>query len=415
VPSSLGAKLQADAGRRALLRFCVAAAGAAVLPACGAAAERGAWGEDQGYPSGWGPPGQPPRWEAYPAYRVGNFSGGFERMFRHTVLRSGRSPSALRPSGRSLAYDPQSHVRAWPVTGLLIARDGEILFESYAMGRSAEMRMTGWSMSKSVTSLLFGIALDRGIVRDLDDTPERYVPSLAGTLHGRIAFRHLLNMSSGAEVDHARDPVRIDVPALLGPPHARATGTDVERVLRAWDGVREPPGTRFNYNELCPLVIGMTLRHVTGDTLARFAEEALWHPLGAEADATWLADSLGREYNCVGFAARLRDWARLGQMIAQRGRMGDRQVVSAAYIESCRSWGPQERQVAHGVARSDTGYRNFFWHPRRDGRWMVMNGAHGQRLAVDVETRTVMVQTAVAAEGAWSRDFYALFETAIRG
>ena len=68
-------------------------------------------------------------------------------MFRHTVLRSGRPPSALRPAGRSLSYDPESHLRAWPVTGLLIARDGEILFESYAMGRSAEMRMTGWSMS----------------------------------------------------------------------------------------------------------------------------------------------------------------------------------------------------------------------------------------------------------------------------
>lgn len=389
-----------------------------LIPGCTAAGTLPeAWGEAQGYPSGWGPPGQPPRWEAYPEYRVGNFSGGFERMFRHRVVGAGGEVSPLRVSARGARTDPgdpERYVRTWPVTGLLIARDGELLFERYAMGRTAEMRLTSWSMAKSVTALLFGIALDRGLVRDIDDTPDRYVPALAGTLHGRVSFRHLLNMSSGAEVEHARDPVRIDVPALLGPLHARATGTDVERVVRGWEGVREPPGTRFNYNELCPLAIGMTLRHVTGGTLAQFAGEALWRPLGAEADATWLTDSLGREYNCVGFAARLRDWARLGQLVAQRGRMGDRQVVSQAYVDSCRSWGPNDRQVAFGVARPDTGYRNFFWHPRRDGRWLVMNGAHGQRLAIDAETRTVMVQTAVSAEGAWGREFYALFEAATR-
>jgi CubicO group peptidase (beta-lactamase class C family) len=132
----------------------------------------------------------------------------------------------------------------------------------------------------------------------------------------------------------------------------------------------------------------------------------------AEGDATWLTDALGREFNCVGFAARLRDWARLGQLVAQSGRVANRQVVSAGWIEACRTWGPQDRQVAYGAARSDTGYKNFFWHPSPNGQWLVMNGAHGQRLAVDMNSRTVMVQTAVSSEGPWSRDFYALFDLA---
>ena len=94
--------------------------------------------------------------------------------------------------------------------------------------------------------------------------------------------------------------------------------------------------------------------------------------------------------------------------------MAGRQVVSADWIDACLSWGAQDRQVAHGSARPDTGYKNFFWHPRADGRWPTMNGAHGQRLVVDMTSRTVMVQTAVAAEGPWSRDFYALFDRATR-
>lgn len=403
--------------RREFLLATNAAMSAHLLSACAegpSALATDRWGVQQGYPDGWGPPGQPPRWEAYPEYRVGNFSGGFERMFRHNVTRAGRDVSSLTAANAAGGIGAAAYVRSWPVTGLLIARDGEIWFEHYGFARHAEMRLTSWSMAKSVTSLLFGIALDRGVVGALDDTPQMYAPPLAETLHGRIPMRHLLNMSSGAEVDHVRDPVRIDVPALLGRAESRATGTDIERVVRGWHAVREAPGARFNYNELCPLTIGMVIRHATGGSLAQFAEERLWRPMGAEGDATWLTDSLGREYNCAGFAARLRDWARLGQLIAQRGRMAGRQVVSADWIDACLSWGAQDRQVAHGSARPDTGYKNFFWHPRADGRWPTMNGAHGQRLVVDMTSRTVMVQTAVAAEGPWSRDFYALFDRATR-
>jgi CubicO group peptidase (beta-lactamase class C family) len=403
--------------RRELLLTLGTASVACLLSGCADNIEaQGAdrWGVKRNYPDGWGPPGLPPRWEAYPEYRVGNFSGGFERMFRHNVTHAGGDVSPLKRAAPTDGLGAESYVRSWPVTGLLIARDGEIWFEHYAFARTAEMRLTSWSMAKSVTSLLFGIALDRGVVRAIDDTAEMYAPPLVGTLHGRVPMRHLLNMSSGAEVDHVRDPVRIDVPALLGRADARATGTDVERVVSGWRAMRESPGTRFNYNELCPLAIGMAIRHATGGSLARFAEDHLWRPLGAEGDATWLTDSMGREYNCAGFAARLRDWARLGQMIAQRGSMAERQIVSESWIDACLSWGAQDRHVAYGSARADSGYKNFFWHPRPDGRWPTMNGAHGQRLVIDTLSRTVMVQTAVAGEGAWSRDFFALFERATR-
>ncbi len=377
------------------------------------------WGADQGYPSGWGPLWQPPRFEAYTEYRVGNYTGGFEAMFLHHTIAPSGAVSPLRHAERPVQYrwgfsnkSAQDYVDQWPVSSLLIARDGEIFFESYAMGRNAAMRMTSWSMAKSVTSLLLGIAIDQGLVRSLDDVPQTYVPQLQGTLHGGIPIRHLINMSSGADVVHERDPVRIDVPALLGAINARTVGTDLERVVRQWSGKLEEPGVRFNYNELCPLTIGMVIRSVSGMSLAEFAEKFLWKPLGAEAAATWLTDSKGKEYNCIGFAARTRDWARLGQMVAQNGRMQEAQIVSADWIKECAQWWPQDRQVAWGQARGDTGYKNFFWHPKQDGSWMVMNGHHGQRVIVDRNSRTVLVQTAVNHEGPWQRELYSLFEAA---
>ncbi len=393
---------------------------AGLWPGLVAAQPAGDWGGAQGYPTGWGPTGQVPRWEGYPAYRAGNYSGGFEAMFRHHRIAAPAQASPLQATPVAVNYrwgfgrrSVQDYLDQWPVTGLLIARQGRVWSEHYRFGRDASMRLTSWSMAKSVTSLLVGIALDQGLIRSLDDLPQDYVPELQGALHGQIPLRHLLNMSSGADVVHERDPVRIDVPALLGWPQARTVGTDVNRVVRGWRGTLEAPGVRFNYNELCPLTLGMVLRAVSQTSLAQFAQTQLWQPMGAEADASWLTDALGREYNCVGFAARLRDWARLGQLVAQQGEMGGRQIVSKAWLADCASHGPQDAQVRHGTMRADMGYKNFFWHPRPGGVWLMMNGHHGQRVLIDRASQTVLVQTALSHEGPWQRELFALFEAAI--
>ena len=396
--------------------FSGVAALAAITTPRVAQAETDTWGAKQNYPSGWGPSGQVPRWEAYPEYRVGNFSGGYESMFRHRVVETQPPAAPLTTMTRTAYYSWQGQRKSLddylgnsPIFGFLIARKGEILIERYRMGRQPSMRFQSWSMAKSVTSLLVGIALDRGLIRSIDDTPSQYVASLRGTLHGGIPMRHLLNMSSGVEVQHERDPIRIDVPALLGSASNRTKGTDVEKVVRDWTGVREPPGTRFNYNELCPLTMGMVIRAVSGTSLSDFAATYLWGPIGAEARATWLTDSLGKEYNCVGFAATLRDWARLAQMIAQRGNMMGRSVVSRAWLDDCATHGPLDRQVAFGKVRADMGYRNFFWLPRSDGRWLMMNGAHGQRVLVDRRSETVLVQCSAGQEGFSQQELLSLF------
>ena len=412
--------------RRSFLQFVTWGAAVIAFPELVACRDRRPsyadeiWGADQAYPMGWGPVGQPQRWEYYSRYRVGNYSGGFERMFKHNRITASRAPSSLIPDPKQIRYrwgfglrSVGDYLDQWPVTGLLIARKGRILHEEYRFGRSAEMRLTSWSMAKSVTSLLFGIAIDKGLIKSLDDMPQFYVPSLQGTLHGQIKIRHLLNMSSGANVLHERDPPRIDVPAFLGQASARTLGTDLEQVVRGCRDVMEQPGIRYNYNELCPLTLGMVLRAVSQMSLAQFTQQNLWQTIGAESDATWLTDSLGKEYNCVGFAARLRDWARLGQLVAQRGEMEGRQIVSGAWIDDCATHGSQDAQVRFGVMQPDMGYKNFFWHPRANGAWLMMNGHHGQRVLVDRASQTVLVQTAVGPEGAWLKEFFGLFEAAI--
>jgi len=156
------------------------------------------------------------------------------------------------------------------------------------------------------------------------------------------------------------------------------------------------------------------IRKVSGGTLAQFCQEALWQPLAAEADASWFCDSRDKEFNCIGFGARLRDWARLGQMLAQNGAMQGRQIVSEAWIRECTTWSDKDAQVRHGVGMRGMGYKSFFWHPKADGSWMMMNGHHGQRVLVDRVTQTVLIHTAVEGDPPWQQDLFRLFAAATR-
>lgn len=354
--------------------------------------------ERSNYPSGWSATGE---WTARD-YRIGNYSGGYEQMFpTHAIARpAAASPLRTPDEATARAVAPiaeraAAYMKGWPVTGLVIARKGTVLFESCQFRREPSMRMQSWSMAKSVTSLLLGICIDRGLVRSLADRAEDYVPELKGTLHGAVTLRNLANMSSGAAILHDRDNRDIYPRAFT------RTGGDLEAVVRGWNASAEPQGTRWNYNELCPLTIGMVIRRVTGKTLAAFCEEALWQPLGAEADATWLCDGQGHEFNCIGFGARLRDWARLGQLVAQRGAIDGRQVVSAKWIEECASWTDADAQARFDRAKPKVGYKCFFWHGRPNGSWMMMVGHDGQRVIVERNTEVVVVQTAVDESAAW--------------
>lgn len=386
------------------------AALAAALPGKAAWAED-KWGADRGYPTGWGG-----SLGGNPLYRVGNYSGGFEQMYPHHVIRASAAPLPLDPAPvKDLKYrwafsskTPDDYLDSWTSTGLLIARDGHILWEGYRRGRTAEMRLTSWSMAKSITSLLLGICLDRRLIESYDDVAEKYAPELKGTLHGQVTLRNLSNMSSGAEVVHDRDNATIYPSAFL------AKDSSIARTVAGWNRRREEQGRRYNYNELCALTLGMVIRHATGQSLSAFAETNLWQPLGAQSQATWTTDSEKNEFNCVGFAATLRDWARVGTLIANRGRAGGVQVVGESWINEFTSWGKPDQQVRHGVAGSWFGYKAHMWHRRADGTMPFFNGHHGQRVIVDMKTRTVLAHTAVDHEGNWQMELFELFDAATR-
>eukprot|EP01050_Picozoa_sp_SAG11_P014010 SAG11_NODE_1683_length_4450_cov_2.569984_4_plen_461_part_00 len=376
------------------------------------------WGESKGYPSSTAEEhmANPEGLSDLPAKRVGDYSGGYERHFPHNTIRAPREASRLLSQGplpltyawRGKQHSRKDYLDRFPVTGVLLAHGGTVLAEEYRFQRTAEMRMQSWSMAKSVTSLLLGICIDHGLVRSLDDTAEQYCEVLRGTLHGGTTLRNLANMSSGAATDHAVSNVRIYTDGLS------AHESNIASTVARWNN-RAAAGKVFNYNELCPLTIGMVIRAVTAQSLSAFAEQALWMPMGAEGDATWLTDSNSAEFNCIGFGARLRDWARLGLLVARRGvSLDGRRVVGDCWFDELCAWTPGERELQQqAIEQHGFGYKALLWHIKPDGTQPRFFGGGGQTILVDMASETVLVQTAVSDNTAWEPELLAIFEAAV--
>ena len=334
-------------------------------------------------------------------YLVGSHSH-LDEIFESRVVRRAERPSALARATElpDITYTFQGathtlddYLARHPTTGLLIARDDTIFVERYQYSRNDRHRFTSWSMAKTVTSMLVGIAIAEGRIRSVDDPAERYVPELAGTEYGRTSLRHLLQMSSGVKFveKYTGDD---DVTELARRTFVRLKPGGIEAV-RPFNEREAPAGTRFSYASVETQVLGLVLRSATGRPVAAYLEEKIWQPIGAEADATWLVDTAGQEATYCCLNAVLRDWARLGLLLAHDGRWRGRQLIPAEWVQAATTVAAGQDHLRPRVATPFFGYGYQVWIAPGERRVFALLGVRGQSIYVDPASRLVMVHTAV--------------------
>ena len=337
-------------------------------------------------------------------FRVPNLVGShshLDEIFPSRQIHKAPTPSRLARAaeprityqfaGADLTLD--DYLRRTPTTGLLVARGDTILVERYQYGRTDRHRFTSWSMAKTVTAMLVGIAIAEGRIRSVDDPAATYVPELAGTEYGRTSLRHLLQMSSGVRFSEeytGRDDVSrlaADTFGLAGPGGWRAVTPFNERAAAA--------GTRFSYASVETEVLGLVLARATGRPVAEYLEQKIWQPIGAEADATWLIDNSGQEATYCCLNAVLRDYARLGLLLAYDGNWRGRQIIPAAWLMDATTVRADQPHLRPGGATAFFGYGYQTWILPGERRMFLFWGVRGQRIIVDPKSKLVMVNTAV--------------------
>ncbi len=209
----------------------------------------------------------------------------------------------------------------------LIFRHDSLIYEWYAKGYSDSSHTNPFSATKSITSILTGIALREGKIKSVDEpVGNYYAPYKSGDL-SNITLKHLLTMSSGLNYhDQFLNP--------FGHVARLYYGRDLLKFVNTMKK-EKPAGYEFRYKNVDPEILGIALRNAVGMPLSEYATEKLWGPIGAAHDAFWLTDKKGgmeKTYCC--FHTDARDIARIALLYEHFGNWHGKQIVDSSYVRA---------------------------------------------------------------------------------
>ena len=334
------------------------------------------------------------------------FAGDRFENFRHMerfVPTSTMSPSpqpwdlgdnadTLEYTGPFLGEDVslQEFIDLSNTSSFLVIKDGQIIHEHYARGDSRDSLHTSFSVAKSFTSALVGIALEEGRIDSIDDPVRKYLPGLTSKTFDDVTVKHILQMSSGVRFNETYTDPQADINQMTNkvPP---LTYLEYINTLER----EHEPGTYNHYASINTQLLGILLVEVTGESLTEYMQSRLWHPLGMEHKGLWTLDSQGIELAMGGLAATARDYAKLGLLYLNGGKRGDRQIVPAQWVEdSVTPNAPHLMPGDNPASSRPSGYMYQWWTPREwDGDYLA-RGIWGQTIFVHPRNGVVIVKLA---------------------
>ena len=263
----------------------------------------------------------------------------FTQMEKHSdvaVIPAGEIASPL-PVGKRLEFEEgelEAFFETQHIAGLIVLHKGEIRFEGYSRGFDQEKQWSGFSLAKSITSTLVGMAIKDGYIDSVDSELVKYIPELKGTAYDGVTIEHLLTMSTGVGWSETYK-ANSDVAQFII--HKAPDGGD--STISYMSGLKRvaPPGNTFNYNTGEANLAGILVRKATGRSVSEYLSEKIWKPYGMEGDALWALNEDGVEIGGCCIAARLRDFARYGHFIMDEGKINGRSTVPDNWVEDATS------------------------------------------------------------------------------
>ena len=200
---------------------------------------------------------------------------------------------------------------------LLVVRHGAIVFERYWMDTDEATKNKSWSVAKSYTSAIVGIALAKGDLGDLDDSVAEYLPELAGSAKESVTLRHLLTMTAGIYADLIDDMV-----GLFTAPDMTDKALAIE--------LSGEPGATWQYANAAVQMFEPIFRAAVGVSADEYAHEHLFERIGM--DAEWNKDMAGNPSLYMNVLASCRDHAKFGYLYLRDGCWDREQIVPKAWV-----------------------------------------------------------------------------------
>ena len=213
--------------------------------------------------------------------------------------------------------------------GVVVVHDGVIVAERYAPGADANSWAASWSMAKSFTSALIGIAIEEGAIPSVDVPMTAYYPQWAGTPLEAITLRQVLHMETGRDWDENYDPTSLESSEIIN-----MVALQPDQLAFAVDRpLAHAPGTVFNYSSGDTMLLSGVLEQATGMRVEDYARAKLIGPLGID-QFDWWRDVAGHTLTYCCIDTTTRDFARFGLLFERGGDWGGTQVVPSSWVDA---------------------------------------------------------------------------------
>ena len=301
----------------------------------------------------------------------------------NTVKTAIAQPWALSSNYNKVNYPDSLNalMEELDAVGLLLIKNDSIQFEKYWDGYSDSSLSNSFSMAKSVTSLLIGVAIKEGKIKSVDQPVGDFIPEFKEGDKAALTIKDVLTMSSGTNWNESYSNPASETTELY-------YGKDLYKVATKVQ-MEKKPGTYHSYKSGDTQLLGLILQKVTGKSLSEYASEKLWEPMGAEHPALWSLDRKGgseKAYCC--FNSNTRDFARLGKLMLDSGKWkGNAIIDSNYYVNSIKACGVKDDR---GQTCDYYGYQ--WWIDPMHPEIFYARGILGQYIIVIPSQKSIIVR-----------------------
>lgn len=284
-------------------------------------------------------------------------------------------------------YTLDQYMKRNDVTGFLILKDNQIIYERYFHGASKDSLFLTNSVLKSLTSTLVGIAVEEGKINSVDDQITKYLPELNDSGFSDVTLKDALVMATGVELSY--DPYdpnssthKFNGAVLKGVP----SFTDLLKETKANPKIK--PGTIFDYENENTEALGLVLEQAVGMPYNEYLQEKIWSKIGAQSDA-FIYRAKAQQDQCAfgNLSATLRDYGRFGLMVMNGGTLNGKQIVGSAWLKEATTPAKFEKPVDE-----NNGYGYQWWIPVSDHVFKAL-GIFGQIIYINPTKHIVIVET----------------------
>ena len=261
----------------------------------------------------------------------------------------------------------------------IVIQNDTIIYENYLNGRNRESLCKAFSASKSILSILIGIAIDEGHIKSINDPLKKYINDFRNVELGEITIKQCLNQTTGIKYN-SKMSFFSDKPKFYYTINVRELIKDIE--------LENKPGTKWSTDEYSILLLGAVLENATGESISYYLQEKIWKQIGMEYSATFSIDSKENKFEHVadGLNATAIDFAKIGLLLLKNGEWNQKPVIPIEWINESFSFTESSE-----TDRTGLNYKYLWWIKRKNGDFHAA-GHFGQYIFVSPRSNTVIVR-----------------------